>query len=61
MNDKTINTNDGMDIKSNFRLEMIRFSLGKNKEKLRKAKGAILVAAKLILTQNNFHEGSLNK
>jgi len=55
------NTNDGIEIKNNFRLEMICFSLGKNNEKLKKAKGAILVAAKLILTQNNLHEGSLNK
>ena len=40
---------------------MTRLSLGKKNEKLRKAEGAILVATKLILTQNNFHEGSLNK
>jgi hypothetical protein len=50
-----------MEIKNNLRLEITRFSFGKNNEKIRKAKGEILDATKLILTQNNLQRGSLNR
>jgi hypothetical protein len=49
---------DGIERSNNFVLEIFHFSLGKNKEKIKNAKGAILVATKLILTQNNLQDGS---
>jgi hypothetical protein len=52
---------DGIEVNNNFVLEIIHLSLGKDKEKMKNAKGAILVAAKLILPQNNRKEGSLSK
>ena len=52
---------EGIEISNNFALEIVHLSLGKDKEKIKNAKGAILVAAKLILPQNNFQEGSLRK
>ncbi len=48
----------GIEIKKNSRLEAAHLSLGKNNEKTKNATGAILVEVKLILTQNNLHEGS---
>jgi len=52
---------EGIEMNNISRLEIIHLSLGKNNEKSKNATGAILVAAKLILPQNNFQEGSLSK
>lgn len=56
-----INTADGIHIKNSLLFEIIHFSLGKNNEKAKNAKGATLAPAKLILPQKNFHEGFLTR
>jgi hypothetical protein len=55
-----MNTKDGTENKNNLRFEVTHFSFGKDFEKMKNAKGAMLVATKLILTENNLQEGSLN-
>jgi len=50
---------EGTDINSNFVLEILHLSLGKNNEKRKNAEGATLVEAKPILPQNNLQDVSL--
>lgn len=61
VNEKYTKNREGIEIKNNSQFEIIHFSLGKNIVNTKKATGAILVAAKLILPQNNFDEGSSSK
>jgi hypothetical protein len=56
--EKNIKMREGIDSNNNFLFEIFHFSLGKKREKTKNVKGAILVATKLILTQNNLQDGS---
>ncbi len=53
-----MNAKAGSEINNNLEIEISRFSLGKNSEKVRKDKGETLETAKHILTQNNLQTGS---
>jgi len=59
--DNAANNNAGKEIRAIWVGEIYRLCLGKTKEKKKKDEGMRLEAVKLLLTQNNLHEGSLNK